>query len=124
IDTGFRTSLGARLTLTDDDTSAFNMPFTFPFFGKSETQAFVNSDGNITFEQADTASTDRSVSRFLTGPPRVAPFFSDLDPSTGTGRVFLATGADGATITWCNVRAFDTAQTVTAQAVLLPDGSV
>jgi hypothetical protein len=38
--------------------------------------------------------------------------------------VFLATGADGATITWCNVRAFDTAQTVTAQAVLLPDGSV
>jgi hypothetical protein len=84
----------------------------------------VNSDGNITFEEADTASTDRSVSRFLTGPPRVAPFFSDLDPSTGSGQVYLATGSDAATITWCNVRAFDATQTVSVQAVLLPDGSV
>jgi hypothetical protein len=122
--TGFRSTLGDRITLSDDDTSEFTVPFTFSFFGKDQTQAFLNSDGNITFEQSDTASTDRSVSRFLTGPPRVAPFFSDLDPSTGSGRVFLATAADGATITWCNVRAFDTAQTVSVQAVLLPDGSV
>jgi hypothetical protein len=122
--TGFRSTLGDRVTLSDDDTSQFTMPFAFSFYGKEQTQAFLNSDGNITFEQADTASTDRSVSRFLTGPPRVAPFFSDLDPSTGSGRVFLATAADGAAITWCNVRAFDTAQTVSAQAVLLPDGSV
>jgi hypothetical protein len=121
---GFRSTLGDRITLSDDDTSEFTVPFTFSFFGKDQTQAFLNSDGNITFEQSDTASTDRSVSRFLTGPPRVAPFFSDLDPSTGSGRVFLATAADGATITWCNVRAFDTAQTVSVQAVLLPDGSV
>ena len=124
INTGFRTSLGTRLTLSDDDTSAFDMPFTLPFFGKDETKAFVNSDGNITFDESDTASTDRSVSRFLTGPPRVAPFFSDLDPSTGNGRVFLLTDATGATITWCSVRAFDSATNVTVQAVLLPDGSV
>ena len=122
--TGFRSSLGDRITLTDDATSQFTLPFTFSFYGKDQTQAFLNSDGNITFEQSDTASTDRSVSRFLTGPPRVAPFFSDLDPSTGTGHVFLATAADGATITWCNVRAFDATQTVSVQAVLLPDGSV
>jgi hypothetical protein len=124
IDTGFRTSLGTRLTLSDDDTSAFDIPFTFPFFGKGETKAFVNSDGNITFDESDTASTDRSVSRFLTGPPRVAPFFSDLDPSTGNGRVFLLTDATGATITWCTVRAFDSVTNVTVQAVLLPDGGV
>ena len=122
--TGFRSTLGDRVTLSDDDTSQFAMPFAFSLYGKDQTQAFLNSDGNITFEQADTASTDRSVSRFLTGPPRVAPFFSDLDPSAGSGRVFLATAADGAAITWCSVRAFDTAQTVSAQAVLLPDGSV
>jgi hypothetical protein len=122
--TGFRSTLGNRLTLSDDATSQFTVPFGFSFFGKNETQAFVNSDGNITFEEADTASTDRSVSRFLTGPPRVAPFFSDLDPSTGSGQVYLATGSDAATITWCNVRAFDATQTVSVQAVLLPDGSV
>ena len=84
----------------------------------------LNSDGNITFEQADTASTDRSVSRFLTGPPRVAPFFSDLDPSAGSGRVFLATGADGATITWCNVRAFEPRRLSARRPCSLPDGSV
>ena len=122
--TGFRSTLGNRITLTDDDTSEFTVPFTFSFYGKNQTQAFLNSDGNITFGESDTASTDRSVSRFLTGPPRVAPFFSDLDPSTGGGQVYLATAADGATITWCNVRAFDATQTVSVQAVLLPDGSV
>jgi hypothetical protein len=65
--TGFRSTLGDRITLSDDDTSQFTMPFAFSFYGKDQTQAFLNSDGNITFEQADTASTDRSVSRFLTG---------------------------------------------------------
>jgi hypothetical protein len=124
ITTGFRSPLGTRLTLQDDDTSEFTVPFGFPFFGTSQTRAFVNSDGNITFGESDTASSDRSVSRFLTGPPRVAPFFADLDPSTGTGRVFLQASSDATTVTWCGVRGFEATQTVTVQAALLPDGSV
>jgi hypothetical protein len=122
--TGFRTTLGSRLTLSDDDTSAVDLPFTFPFYGKGQTRAYVNSDGNITFEDSDTASSDRSVSRFLTGPPRVAPFFADLDPTKGSGRVFLQTAADGTVITWCNVRDFDNTGSVSVQAVLLPDGGI
>jgi hypothetical protein len=122
--TGFRSGLGTRLTLQDDDASEFALPFAFPFFGVSQTRAFVNSDGNITFGESDTASSDRSVSRFLTGPPRVAPFFADLDPAAGTGRVFLNAGSDATTVTWCGVRGFDVPQTVTFQAVLLPDGAI
>ena len=122
--TGFRSTLGNRITLSDDATSPFTMPFAFSFYGKNQTQAFINSDGNITFEASDIASTDRSISRFLTGPPRVAPFFSDLDPSTGSGQVYVSTATDAATITWCNVRAFDAMQTVSVQAVLLPDSSL
>jgi hypothetical protein len=124
ITTGFRSPLGTRLTLQDDDASEFTVPFGFPFFGASQTRAFVNSDGNITFGESDTASSDRSVSRFLTGPPRVAPFFADLDPSTGSGRVFLQASSDATTVTWCGVRGFEATQTVTVQAVLLPDGSI
>src|SRR5262245_60302560 len=75
ISNGFRSPLGSRLTLQDDDAFEFTVPFAFPFFGTSQTRAFVNSDGNITFGESDTASSDRSVSRFLTGPARVAPFF-------------------------------------------------
>ena len=120
----FRATLGSRITLTDDDSVARNVPFSFSFYGKGQTAAFVNSDGNITFEEADHASTDRNVARLLTGPPRVAPFLADLDPSTGNGRVFVDTSSDHYTVTWCTVRGFDTTRTVTVQTTLLPNGTV
>ena len=124
VEGNFRGTLGTRLTLTDDDSSPNAVPFAFPFFGASQTAAFVNSDGNITFEEADKASTERNVARMLTGPPRVSPFLADLDPTTGTGRVFVHAASDQYTVTWCNVRGFDSARTVTAQATLLPSGVV
>ena len=61
IDGVFRTGLGTRVTLTDDDSSPLNVPFGFSFYGRNQTAAFVNSDGNITFEEGDSASTDRNV---------------------------------------------------------------
>ena len=120
----FRTTLGTRLVLEDDDTSGFDLPFTFNFYGAAQPRGFVNSDGNITFGEGDSASSDRSVSRFLSGPPRLSPFFADLDPTTGSGRLFLATGPDAVTVTWCNVRGFDLTDTVTVQTTMLPTGVV
>lgn len=123
IDGAFRQALGSAQPLADDDSRRIDVPFAFPFFGTSRTVAFVNSDGNITFEEEDRASTERNVARFLTGPPRVALFFADLDPSTG-GRVFAHAAADQYTVTWCGVRGYDSSRTTTAQATLLPDGSI
>jgi len=123
-DGAFRTGLGTRLVLEDDASSGFDVPFTFAFYGTAQSRGFVNSDGNITFGDGDSASSDRSVSRFLSGAPRIAPFFADLDPTTGSGRVFLATGPDGVTVTWCNVRGFDLTDTVTVQTTMLPTGVV
>jgi len=120
----FRASLGTRLTLSDDDSVQQNVPFSFSFYGKTETTAFVNSDGNITFEEADKSSTERNVARLLTGPPRVAPFLADLDPSTSGSRVFINAASDQYTVTWCNVRGFDSQRTVTVQATLLPSGNI
>jgi hypothetical protein len=124
IDGAFRSALGSRLTLTDDDSATSTIPFGFSFYGREETVAFVNSDGNITFGEADRASTDRDVARVLTGPARVSPFFSDLDPTTGNGRVFLNAAPDQYTVTWCSVRGFDSPRTTTVQATLLPNGTV
>ena len=124
IDGNFRATLGTRLTLDDDDSAAGTLPFGFSFYGKTQTAVFVNSDGNITFEEADKSSTERNVARLLTGPPRVAPFLADLDPTTGNGRIFLNAASDQYTVTWCNVRGFDTTRTVTVQATLLPNGTV
>jgi hypothetical protein len=120
---GLRASLGTRVTLEDDDSKAYALAFPFGFYG-TRSEVHLNSDGNLTFEEADTASTERSVARVLGGPPRIAPFFADLDPSAGTGRVYVQSAADAFTVTWCGVRGFDDAQTTTAQVSLLPDGAV
>jgi hypothetical protein len=124
VDGNFRATLGARLTLTDDDSVGGTLPFAFPFYGTNQTAAFVNSDGNITFGEEDKSSTERNVARVLAGPARIAPFFADLDPTTGTGKIFLNAASDAYTVTWCSVRGFDSVRTVTAQATLFPDGSI
>ena len=123
IDAAFRSSLGNRVTLGDDDTARVALPAGLGVFGASFTEAFVNSDGNITFSGGDSASTSRSVGRFLNGAPRVAAFFADLDPSTG-GRVFAQADASALTVTWCSVPGFDDANTVSVQATIQSDGTV
>ncbi len=122
-DPQFRQTLGQRVTLGDDQSASFTLPFQATFYGQAFTTAFLNSDGNVTFGDADFASTDRSVTRFLTGPPRVALFFADLDPSAGGG-VFVNTQADLFTVTWCNVPGFEESRKVTAQLVFQRDGQV
>jgi len=124
IDGAFRSALGTRQVLTDDDSVSSTVPFGFSFYGAVQTTAFVNSDGNITFGEADRSSTERNIPRLLTGPPRVSPFLSDLDPTTGNGRVFLNAASDQYTVTWCNVRAFESSQTTSVQATLLPGGVI
>ena len=120
----YRASLGDQVMLGDDDTAPLALPFEFPYYGQVHRGAFVNSDGNLTFEEGDAASTSRSISRLLTGPPRIAPFLADLDPSAG-GAVFAGAGAGALTVTWCAVPEFDSpTSTATVQVSLLPNGHV
>ncbi|MEZ5293737.1 MAG: hypothetical protein R2745_21815 [Vicinamibacterales bacterium] len=123
VDATFRTALGSRLALSDDDSVRVALPAAVSYYGASLTEAFVNSDGNITFGAGDNASSDRSVGRFLAGAPRVAGFFADLDPSAG-GRVFANAEATGLTVTWCQVPGFDSTATITMQATVQTDGTV
>jgi hypothetical protein len=123
IEDSFRGTLGSRLTLSDDDSRPATVPFQFPFYGRTQTTAFVNSDGNVSFEEEDRASTDRNVSRLLTGPPRVSPFLADLDPSVA-GSVWVNATSSEFTVTWCNVRGFESTRIATVQATLLPDGTI
>ena len=123
IDPNFRQTLGQQITLGDDAAVSAPLSFSFNFYGTSRTDAFVNSDGNITFGEEDVASTERNVARFLTGPPRVSPFLADLDPSTA-GRIYVNAKSDIYSVTWCSVRGFDSTRTITTQLSLLPDGSI
>ena len=119
----FRGDLGRKLSLGDAATTEEPLGFSFSFYGAARGSAFVNSDGNLTFARGDSGSDDRSLGRVLSGPPRAALFFADLDPTKG-GAVFESSSASAFTITWCNVPNFDNDGHVTAQATLLPGGAV
>ena len=120
----YRSPVGDQMVLGDDDTAQLAFPFEFQYYGRAHSSAFVNSDGNLTFEEGDDASTLRSISRLLTGRPRIAPFLSDLDPSAG-GAVYARAAADAVTVTWCAVPEFDSqTNNTTVQVSLLPNGNV
>ncbi|MEO5763293.1 MAG: hypothetical protein ABIR28_13385 [Vicinamibacteria bacterium] len=114
---------GTPITLGDDDSRAVALPFAFPFFGKSYDRAFVNSDGNLTFEAADNASTSRTLGRLIAGPPRIAPLLADLDPGT-SGRVTTISRADAFSVKWTDVPQFDVADKNTFELTLFPDGRI
>ena len=111
------------LTLGDDDSREVSLPFAFPFFGKTYDKAFVNSDGNLTFEAKDDASTPRTLSRLVAGPPRVAPLLADLNPSAG-GRVTTTSSPAGFTVKWTEVPQFDIPDKNTFELTLFPDGRI
>jgi hypothetical protein len=120
---GFRQPLGNGIALIDDATQEIALPFAFTFFGVSRDRLFVNSDGNLTFDEGDAASTERSVSRLLTGPPRIAPFFADLNPSSG-GKVLTSGDSNAFSITWCAVPEYGGRSTATVQVTLLAAGAI
>jgi hypothetical protein len=124
IDATFRATLGISLTLGDDDSARKDIPFAFPFYAQPQSIAFINADGNITFETEDRASTERDLARLLTGPPRVAPFFADLDPTVSGGRVFVHAASDQYTVTWCDVRGFGSQRLTRVQVTLQPNGTI
>jgi uncharacterized protein (TIGR03437 family) len=93
---------GARLTLADDDTTAIALPFAFTFFGQSYTQAWVNSNGTLTFGQGNTSYTG-SYGDFLAGPAAIAGAFTDLDPSTSTDGVRVLRENGRIVVSWTNI---------------------
>lgn len=119
----FRTPLGRAITLGDDDTATQTLAAPLTFYGRPFTSLFINSDGNVTFDEGDNASTARGLARLTGGPPRMAPFFADLDPSAG-GRIYFNATPDTVTVTWCAVPGFELAETVTAQVVVQSSGAI
>jgi len=123
-DRTFQSSVGDKIPLGDDDSAPVSLPFAVPFYSGRYSDLFVNSDGNITFVSDDHESTNRNVSRFLTGPPRVALLFDDLDPSSGGG-VYRRIDGDAITVTWCNVPEFGTSSSrVNVQVRIGSDGTI
>ena len=97
---------GKFVVLGDDDSLFLPLPFPFPFFGERYGEIFLNSDGNLTFLQSDDASTARDPARAVSGPPRILPYFVDLDPTMPGGAIRVFAESDRWTATWINVPEF------------------
>lgn len=119
---------GVRLDLGDDASVLVSFPkgFRFNYFGKNYSGMWVNSDGNLTFVDPDFQSTERSAARFLNGPPRIAPFFADLNPetATGDGGIYLLASKTKVVVTWLEVPVFGGTALNTFQVTLLKNGTI
>jgi uncharacterized protein (TIGR03437 family) len=116
---------GLPLGLDDDDFDEVELPFDFPFFGNNYSTVFVGSDGHVTFDEGDDRSFRRSVARAMSGPPRIAPLFVDLDPSRFSARVRSYLQPDRAIFTWDGVplfSAFSNGRRQTFQLEMHADG--
>lgn len=124
-DAAFR---GALVTgFEDDDTRLLELPFPFPFFGTIYRSVFLNSDGNLTFKEPDTATSERSLGRVTAGPPRIAPLFRDLDPSRAAAGVHVLSEPGRLVVSWVEVPEWlevGTGRRQTFQLRLYPDGRI
>ena len=117
---------GLPLSLEDDDFAVVELPFLFPYYGSVYRTAYVHSDGNLTFLYPEASSVARSLSRALSGPPRIAPLFKDLDPSRA-GQVRLDSQPDHIVVSWHRVPVFvehGIGPRQSVQAVLHADGGI
>ena len=118
---------GAAIDLfDDDDTRGYALNFSFPFFGQSYSRLNVNSDGNLTFLEGDAATADRSLGRLLSGLPRLAPLFADLDV-TRAGRISVYSRPDRFVVTWLAVPEysnFGVGAQNTFQLRIFPNGTI
>ena len=110
----------------DDDTRPFSLNFSFPFYGQTYSALNVNSDGNVTFAEGDASTRDRSLGRLLSGLPRLAALFTDLDV-TRAGRVSVFSRPDRFVVTWLAVPEysdFGIGAQNTFQLRLFPNGAI
>jgi hypothetical protein len=66
----------------DGSTGLVSLGFSFNFFGNTYTSAYVNNNGNITFNFPLSTFTPFAITG-PTGNPLIAPFFADVDTRVG-----------------------------------------
>jgi hypothetical protein len=93
------------LPLGDDSSLEIFTKFSMRFCGQSYDSVWINSNGNLTFGVGSVAATETRAS-FLTGPPRIAALWDDLDPTAG-GTVSFSPTAHALTVRFEDVPEFD-----------------
>lgn len=130
----FFTPTSPDLLLTDDSLSpAQTLPFAFPFGGTTTTAIRICSNGYLWLNGIETiADLSPTSAELLAQGPRIAPFWTDLNPASLVGGVRVGTIhydidplTGNAVCSWLTVPEFGTANTgnlSTFQVDLAPSG--
>ena len=89
-----------------DDTSTELFPqFAFNFCGQRYESVFVNSNGSLSFG-AGSVDFSETIAEMLTGPPRIAGLWDDLNAGAAPGSVSFSETSRSLTVTFTNVPEF------------------
>lgn len=114
------------LALTDDSLAVgMQLGFTFPYCGGTTNAVDVCSNGYLWLQSGSSGLADftATVPEFLAQPARLAPFWHDLNPSSG-GTVYFDALPGKAMVTWNQVPTFGTGTPVTIQLQLFSNGDI
>jgi hypothetical protein len=118
----FETNFGTYVTSSDDDYYLFNLPFAFPFFGTTQTQAYVGTNGYITFGQGDWTYTETLPG--FSSLPRISCFFDDLY-GRNTGAMYVNSSLPGRfVVTYDRVQQYSWGGSNTIQMTIYADGRI
>src|SRR5712672_1736660 len=106
-DTNPQTNISASsivLPLGNDDVVRYDFQngYVFPYYDTIYTSIFISSNGFVTFGQPAFDVAPNLVS-FITGPPRIAAFWTDLNPGLAGQVILSQLGSDILLIEWSGV---------------------
>ncbi len=120
------TVIGDRVELGDTDAVAVDLPgWEFPFYGETYSRVYVDADGNLSFGTA-APFWRHDLRDLLEGPPRIALFFADLDPTAARGEagVYVRTFRERLRVTWLRVPTWRYGEEISAQVTLFANGRI
>lgn len=118
-------TIGTRLTLTDDSYSSQILPFQFNFYGNLYSQVEVVSNGYLRFTNYSTTYPSNGVIPSTTSPNNsIYGFWDDLNPGAG-GDVYVHSNDQRFIVEYNNVPRYNDATTrVTFQIELQRSGTI
>jgi subtilisin family serine protease len=120
------TTEGHTLNLNDDDFSQQYLPYSFKFYNQSYSAVNVSSNGYLSFydDNPNYPSNTDFPSSFSECRYMIAPFWDDLDPTSGSGKVIAKNFTDHWVVEWRNIEHYNGNYTGTFQVILFRSGNI